>query len=287
MKALFTLLSILPRFIYVLIADLIVITRIYKQFEGFKITKANLTIIMPNLSPNEIELESIKSYKQTLISTRETFIAWSRSSKFINSNILVIKNNYLLSEHKEKNKGFMMVAIHSRSVDILLSWINSQTPTTSLYKKIKFRPLDKYVRKIRENKINKVYETGILGVKKLLNALNKNEVVCMAADQVPQRGMGEYVDMFGRKSYTTTLIPRLALKTNKAAIFCSVNKANDAGFLAINLHPSSGDLYDNSKHLLSLNQSIEKLIYENVYDYSWEYKKYRRPYQGDQDPYKF
>ena len=199
MKALFTLLSIIPRFFYSLVAEIIVLTGIYKQLDGFKITKANLTIIMPNLSSDEIELESIKSYKQTFISTRETFIAWSRSSKFINSNILVIKNNYLLSEHKQKNKGFMMVAIHSRSVDMLLSWINSQTPSTSLYKKIKFRLLDKYVRKIRENKINKVYETGMLGVKKLLNALNKNEVVCMAADQVPQRGMGEYVDFFGRK----------------------------------------------------------------------------------------
>ena len=287
MKALFTLLSIIPRFVYSLVAEIIVFTGIYKQLDGFKITKANLTIIMPNLSSDENELESIKSYKQTLISIRETFIAWSRSSKSINSNILVIKNNYLLSEHKQKNKGFMMVAIHSRSVDMLLSWINSQTPSTSLYKKIKFRLLDKYVRKIRENKINKVYETGMLGVKKLLNALNKNEVVCMAADQVPQRGMGEYVDFFGRKSYTTTLIPRLALKTDKAAIFCSINKANNAGCLGVNLHPCSEDLYDKSKHLLSLNQSIEKLIYENIYDYSWEYKKYRRPYQGDKDPYKF
>ena len=287
MKALFTFLSIIPRFVYSLVAEIIVFTGIYKQLDGFKITKANLTIIMPNLSSDEIELESIKSYKQTFISIRETFIAWSRSSKSINSNILVIKNNYLLSEHKQKNKGFMMVAIHSRSVDMLLSWINSQTPSTSLYKKIKFRLLDKYVRKIRENKINKVYETGMLGVKKLLNALNKNEVVCMAADQVPQRGMGEYVDFFGRKSYTTTLIPRLALKTDKAAIFCSINKANNAGCLGVNLHPSSEDLYDKSKHLLSLNQSIEKLIYENIYDYSWEYKKYRRPYQGDKDPYKF
>ena len=287
MKALFTILSIIPRPIYLFVAELVVITGIYKQFEGFKITKANLTIIMPNLSSDEIELESIKSYKQTIISTRETFIAWSRSSKFINSNILAIKNNYLLSQHKEKNKGFMMVAIHSRSVDMLLSWINSQTVSTSLYKKIKFKPLDTYVRKIRENKINKVYETGILGVKKLLSALNKEEVICMAADQVPQRGMGEYVDLFGRKSYTTTLIPRLALKTNKAAIFCSINKANNEGLLRINLHPASKNLYNKSKHLLSMNESIEKLIYENVHDYSWEYKKYRRPYQGDQDPYKF
>ena len=127
MKALFTLLSIIPRFIYLLIAELIVITGIYKQLEGFKITKANLTITMSKLSPYEIHLEAIKSYKQTITSTRETFIAWSRSSKFINSNILVIKNNYLLSEQKEKNEGFMMVAIHSRSVDMLLSWINSQT----------------------------------------------------------------------------------------------------------------------------------------------------------------
>ena len=90
MKALFTLLSIIPRFIYLLIAELIVITGIYKQLEGFKITKANLTITMSKLSPYEIHLEAIKSYKQTITSTRETFIAWSRSSKFINSNICLL-----------------------------------------------------------------------------------------------------------------------------------------------------------------------------------------------------
>ena len=41
MKALFTLLSIIPRFVYSLVAEIIVFTGIYKQLDGFKITKAN------------------------------------------------------------------------------------------------------------------------------------------------------------------------------------------------------------------------------------------------------
>ena len=82
MKALFTLLSIIPRFVYSLVAEIIVFTGIYKQLDGFKITKANLTIIMPNLTADEIELKSIKSYKQTLISIRESFIAWPSYKRF-------------------------------------------------------------------------------------------------------------------------------------------------------------------------------------------------------------
>ena len=287
MRALFTTLSLLPIQAYKAFAYLIFLSGIYKLTDAYKITKANLEIILPNASKEELIIFAKKSYLESLLSTRETFIAWSRSSSFINSNILVIKNNFLLSTNVDKQKGFMVVAIHSRSVDMLLSWINSQTITTSLYKKIKFKLLDKYVRSIRENKKNETYETGILGVKKLLNALNNNKVICVAADQVPQRGMGEYVDFYNRKSYTTTLIPKLAYKTKKSAIFCSINKAHQSQYLAINIHPSTDSLYDNSKHLLSLNKSIERLIEENIFDYAWEYKRFRRPFKGDSNPYIF
>jgi KDO2-lipid IV(A) lauroyltransferase len=35
-----------------------------------------------------------------------------------------------------------------------------------------------------------------------------------------------------------------------------------------------------------MNRSIEKLINNRVSDYSWEYKRFRRPMSGEIDPYK-
>ena len=36
-----------------------------------------------------------------------------------------------------------------------------------------------------------------------------------------------------------------------------------------------------------MNKEMEQVIKKMPAEYSWEYKKYRRPYQGDKDPYKF
>ena len=50
-------------------------------------------------------------------------------------------------------------------------------------------------------------------------AINKNEIVIMASDQVPKDGMGEYAKFFNREAYTTTLITSLANKTGKPLIY--------------------------------------------------------------------
>ena len=169
---------------------------------------------------------------------------------------------------------------------MLLSWINSQTRTVSLYKKIKLKTLDKYVRKIRENKINKTFETSVSGVREIFKSLKNNKVIAVASDQVPARGNGEYVQHFGKMAYTTTLVPRLACKTHKPVIFCCLNSLDNSNYLSINIEPAHNDLFVQSECLLSMNSTIEKLINNKLSDYSWEYKRFRRPMVGEKDPYK-
>lgn len=285
MKILFTFLSILPKSFYKFCIRIFMTLGLHKISSSYRVTKINIKIARPLLNSTQITQAANSSYAQSLISIYETFYAWSRKPFRINNNILVVKNNYLIHEYIEKENGLVVVAIHNRSVDMLLSWINSQTNTVSLYKKIKLKILDTYVRKIRENNVNKTFETSVLGVKKILKALKNNEVIAIASDQVPARGHGEYVDFFGKKSYTTTLVPRLACKTKKPVVFCCLNSLSNSNLLAINIESSDKNLYDNSKCLLSMNQSIEKLINKNISDYSWEYKRFRRPIKGETDPY--
>jgi len=286
MKILFTFLSIIPKSIYRLSIRAYLFTGLHTFTKSYKVTLSNIKIVRPFFTEAEAIKESKISYFESLLSIYETFYSWSRNPATINNNVLVVKNNFILQKHIQNQNGLVIVAIHNRSVDMLLSWINSQTKTVSLYKKIKLKALDKYVRKIRENKINKTFETSVAGVKKIFKSLKNNEVIAIASDQVPARGHGEYVEFFGRMAYTTTLVPRLAYKTKKPVIFCCLNSESNSDYLSINIEPSHQSLFDQSECLLSMNRSIEKLINNRVSDYSWEYKRFRRPMSGEIDPYK-
>ncbi len=286
MKILFTFLSIIPKSFYRFCIRAYLLTGLYKFSESYKVTLSNIKIVRPFLSEAEVLDASRKSYAESLLSIYETFYSWSRKPSRINNNILVVKNNYLLQEHIQNQNGLVVVAIHNRSIDMLLSWINSQTRTVSLYKKIKLKTLDKYVRKIRENKINKTFETSVSGVREIFKSLKNNEVIAVASDQVPARGNGEYVQHFGKMAYTTTLVPRLACKTHKPVIFCCLNSLDNSNYLSINIEPAHNDLFVQSECLLSMNSTIEKLINNKLSDYSWEYKRFRRPMIGEKDPYK-
>jgi len=135
--------------------------------------------------------------------------------------------------------------------------------------------LSNFVKKDREAEGSKTYETSIGGVREIFKALNKRKIVVFAADQVPKRGFGEYIKFFNKDAYTTTLVQSLAIKTGSPVIYFYI-KSNPGNFLSVTLKRCNKDIYDDSKHKLLLNQDIETIIKDRPVDYSWEYKRFRR-----------
>ena len=285
MKALFYLISLIPKSIIVILIDIYIYTKIYKFFNSYKVTKINLKIAFPDLNIENIEKLAKLSIRESLISVHETFYTWGRSYISSCSKIFMVKNNFLLKNKFDEGRGLILVSIHNRSVDMLLKWINSKITTVSLYKKVKNKRLDKFVKKNREHDGALCYETSMLGVRNLLKALKKNNAVCFAADQVPKRGMGEYINFFGRDAYSTTLVQSLAVKTKAAVLYLYIN-SSPTSFLSISIECCNNDIYDDSKHKLLLNTDIERIINKRPIDYSWEYKRFRRNPNPAFDPYK-
>ena len=109
----------------------------YKLFKTYKITKINIKIAYPDLNISNIELLSKLSIREMIISGYETIYCWGRSPASSNSMIFKVENNFLYKELINKKQGLISIAFHNRSVDMLITWINCQTPTVSLYKQIK------------------------------------------------------------------------------------------------------------------------------------------------------
>ena len=282
MKLLFYLITLIPIDFIRSAINLYTKLSLHKTSSVYKLTVCNIKICFPDLSDVEKTLLAKESFIETFVSGYETLQSWARPIHISGKKIFRIENNYLISQNANK-KGLAIIAIHNRSVDMLLKWINSKTNTTTLYKKVKIKYLDKFVRKQREENNNEVYETNINGVRKIFKAFIDNKVVCLAADQVPKRGMGEYIKFFNTDAYTTTLAASMVYKTKKPAVFICMNSFKN-NRLGITINPCNENIYNDSEYKLSINQSIEDLIKINPKDYSWEYKRFRRSPSGI-DPY--
>ena len=251
----------------------------FRIFSSYKTTYTNICISFNNLSSKEKEALAKKSFIESVCGLYETLYCLSRSSKEITKNIIRVDNRYLMSEALKKKNGLLISGIHNRSVDILLQWINIQTPTVGVYKPLKNAFMDSYVRRQREREGNKQYTTSYKGVKELLKGLIKKKVIIMASDQVPQDGMGEYAKFFNRDAYTTTLIPSLANKTSKPLIYIGLFSAPQ-DCLKIIIKESPKDI-----SVQSMNSTMEKMILSCPEDYSWEYKRFKKPPEGTSNPY--
>ena len=283
-KILFYILSGIPRPFFVMLIDIYIYVRIYKLFASYKITKINLKIAYPDLSNSNIELISKLSIRESLISGYETIFTWGSNAHDSNRMIFRIENNFLLNNYVRKGNGLISVAVHNRSVDMLLAWICSQTSTVSLYKKIKNKALDSFVKNKRESDGSTCVETSISGVRKIYKALKENKVICFAADQVPQRGMGEYINFFNREAYSTTLVQSLAIKTMTPIVYFYINSNKD-NYLTVTIKAIDNNIYTDSKCSQIINKGIESIINKRPVDYSWEYKRFKKSKSNQQDPY--
>ena len=284
MKSLFYIVSLIPASFLRKLVTLTSKTKIFKTSSAYKVTLRNLEMTYKCLDKVELEQLAEESFIETILSGHETIKSWSKPIHISGKNIFRIENNYLLNRYIHEGNGVAVIAVHNRSVDMLLKWINTKCETTTLYKKVKIKALDRFVRKQREGKNNNVYETTMTGVRKIFQAYKANKTICIAADQVPQEGMGEYIKLFNIDAYTTTLASSLVHKTQKPAVFICLNSFEN-NKLGVTIKPCRKDIYNESKYKLSLNKSIESLININPKDYSWEYKRYKKLLSGE-NPYK-
>ena len=286
MKIFFYILSILPiKFIFSFLDIFFKFLPLsfLRILSPFKVTRKNLSIVFPDTTSLELDMLAKESFKETIKSLYETLYTWSRSSQNIILKVKKINNRFLFNGSNHED-GLIIFAPHNRSIDFMLRWISTQRSHTSLYKKIKFSPIDQFVKKFREEENCKMVETGIGGVKSILNALEKNQMTCMASDQVPADGLGTHSKFFGHECYSFALAPKLARKTKKEILLTYLSYKRDIGHI-INFKRPSVEIYEKNG-VDVMNKEMEDEIRKSPSEYSWEYKKFRKLSGDIRDIYK-
>lgn len=128
------------------------------------------------------------------------------------------------------------------------------------------------------------------GVKVLVEALQRGEIVMIAPDQIPTKNKGGiFADFFAQPAATMTLIPRL-VRISQAGIVSAFAKREACGRYRLIIKPfvrDTGIRADNlAEAVLNINQTVEDLIAEAPSQYLWTYKRFRLGPEGRTKVYK-
>ena len=274
--------SLRPGYVF---CDAIALIALALNTEIVKISRININIAY-SLKNKEYRESLVKrSVKQSIRSYYETLFCLSRSQKKLNKSIFKVENRFLYSQGN-RDSGLILLSAHNRSVDLLLNHLTNQDEVTAIFKPLKIKVLNEFVRKNRQKSGSNVFETNFTGVKELFSSLKRGEAVAMAADQVPAKNMGVYEDFFGRKVYTTNLIPSLHSKTKAPIVSVAIHSDNLTNQLYIRYGSKITYKEKSQYNAKAMNKEIEKIININPEDYNWEYKRFKKQEVEDKTIYK-
>jgi Kdo2-lipid IVA lauroyltransferase/acyltransferase len=124
---------------------------------------------------------------------------------------------------------------------------------------------------------------NLSGVRQMLRALKKGEMVGLLPDQVPPEGQGVWAPFFGQPAYTMTLAARLVQQTGAAAlVLCCERLPGAAGFEVHLLDmaeplPVGSDEAAQVQAATIVNRTMEQVIKRWPHQYLWGYHRYKQP----------
>jgi KDO2-lipid IV(A) lauroyltransferase len=254
----------------------------YLGSRSTQVTKQNLQLCLPELSPAEIQKLTYQSMRQTGMTAFETPAVWlsdlSRTSAWIES----VENEQLLDDAMASDQGTLVLLPHLGNWEMFNVYFASKGRMTALYQPPRQDWAKPLMAKVRGDNL---VPTNRHGLATLYRELKDGQVVTVLPDQVP--ATGEFAPFFGQPALTDRLVPRMLRKTGARAIICIVYRKS--GKFHLRFDEVDNDVYaaDLTTALAALNLSVEKSIRKKLVQYQWEYKRFRERPAGAKKLYKF
>lgn len=201
----------------------------------------------------------------------ETIAIWQKKEADILPLVRQVHGWEMVKDALQRGKGIIFLTPHLGCFEITSIYYGSKHPITVLYRPPKIKLLRQFILQGRTRKGVTLAEANASGVRKLMQALKRNEAIGILPDQIPATGEGEWADFFGKPAYTMTLASKLAEKTGATVIMAFGERlANGAGF---DIHIT---LLDSIATTKLLNEAIEQQIALKPTQYLWQYDRHKQ-----------
>lgn len=277
MYFLFKVVSLLPLCVLQWIASWIAVLLNRYNSSMKRITQINLQLAYPHLTSQQHQALTKSSLKSQCMTYVESIKIWGMPQKY---NVGLIKNIFgeqHLTEALNSEKGTIVVLLHLGNWELVNVWLNQYTAPVIMYKPSKNKGIDRFMLEARQSTRAKLVPTDENGVRAIFKHLKQGGLTVILPDHLPKESGGIYADFFGQKTLSTTLLSKLASKTQCNVIGISCLRNSDTYF---DIHCTQ--LSDNilSKDLQvsvnQLNQDVEAMINVAPEQYIWSYKRFRK-----------
>lgn len=174
-----------------------------------------------------------------------------------------------------QGRGVIVLTPHIGCFEVIGLYLAARMPITCMYRVPRWKFLDTLMHEGRERGQMKLAPTDLGGVRQLLKALKKGQVIGVLPDQVPGNGEGEWVPFFGRPAYTMTLIGRLAEASGAGVVMCASKRLPHGEGYALHFTPLSFDA--GTSIPVQMNAALESVIRSHPEQYLWSYNRYKVP----------
>ncbi len=240
-------------------------------------SRRNIKACFPELSPSVQKRIVNRSLRQIAKGLMEVGRLWLQPA---DKNLRLIKAVYG-EEHIRKcldeGRGVILAAPHLGSWELAGSYVSSRYPLTTMYQKPPLKGLSSLIKGGREGSGGHYVPADSSGIRAMLKALRKGEMVALLPDQVPSQN-GVIAPFFGTPALTISLLSTLARKTDATVIFGFAERLPWARGFNMHFLPPDEHISDSplEESISRVNVQVEKCIRMIPEQYLWVYKRFQK-----------
>lgn len=247
-----------------------------------RIAARNLALVFPALSPADRQRLLRHNLRETGKLMLELGPLWlwrgERVLKLVRGSVV---GEEALADAVRQKQGAILLTPHLGAWEMAGLYYSSRYPLTILYRPSRLG-LDELSRQGRSRVGGAVVATDASGVRALLTALRKGEVLGILPDQDPGDDGGAFAPFFGITASTMSLVSRLALKTGVPVFLTWAERLPQGRGFALHLRalPEVTTAPSVEASVAAMNRGVETAIRSLPTQYLWAYKRFKtRPPQ--------
>lgn len=190
----------------------------------------------------------------------------------------------LIAAALAEKRGLVMLTPHMGCFEICAQAIaerftTPEAPITVLYRPARQASLRDVMAGSRERPGLATAPASLAGVRQMIRALRRGEVIGLLPDQVPPDGLGVWAPFFGKPAYTMTLAARLVQQTGAALLLIWGERLPGGKGFVVHVLPAPEIAKDASAEDAAavINAAMEGVIRRAPGQYMWGYHRYKQP----------
>lgn len=241
-------------------------------------TEINLGIAYPELSASERTRLAKRSVQSQCMTYAESFKIWGSEPEFALKQIRNIHHPEIFTDALKNPNGTLAVVPHFGTWELLNAWVNQHTSPVIMYKPSKNPDVDRFMLEARQRLNAALVPTDETGVRALFKHLKQGGFAAILPDHVPKKSGGIYSPFYGQNALSSTLLSKLATKTQCSVIGLSCLRHDDLNGFDIHVTKLSTDILSKDLQLSvdTLNKEMERMINIAPEQYLWGYKRFRK-----------